>query len=225
MADGTIAFTASSTDTTNATIYTFTGVAIGAAASDRYVAVAINGESGGASRSVSGVTIGGVTAASWINNDAAERYVSIWYANVPTGTTATIVVTASGAGWTACEIGVYRITGLTTTTANATLIDTSTPGTGGIAVDAGGAIIAISKSSNSPTTCTWTNLTEDYDGLGENFSVSGASLNPSTAQTVTITATWASENTPVLAAVALDLNFTAPATASFLPTLSLLGVG
>ena len=70
---------------------TFSNVAIGSAASDRIVVVGV-GNSNTTFSPVTSVTIGGVSASSVGNHSA---FASIWWALVPTGTTATIVVSSS----------------------------------------------------------------------------------------------------------------------------------
>lgn len=104
-----ISFTASPSTTNNNTVYTFSNVAIGDADDNRIVAVAAfaNGLGG----DLVGVTIGGITAtraSSFFSSETAGNAAGIFYANVPTGTTATVVITCPDAA-ARCATAVYRI--------------------------------------------------------------------------------------------------------------------
>jgi len=102
-----ISFTDSAQSTNNNTSYTFSNLSVGTAATNRVVAVTIYSQSASA---VSTVTIGGISATKAVEiyyTDAAS-VVAIYYAVVPTGTTASVVVNlADQAG--RCAVGVYRI--------------------------------------------------------------------------------------------------------------------
>ncbi len=125
-----------------ATGFTFTGKAIGPAASDRYVFVGTMQHA--ATRTVSSMTVGGVSASLVVRQQGGSITSELWMANVPTGTTATIVVTWSGSVDLFCGIGVWSATGLISTTPVATggdvvntdptLTLSSTPGGFGISV-------------------------------------------------------------------------------------------
>lgn len=83
--NATLTVVGSAGSTANATTYTFNSVDIGAEDPNRVVAIAVQTQV-----SVSTVTINGVSATVYGGTSAA-----IAYANIPTGTTATIVVTNS----------------------------------------------------------------------------------------------------------------------------------
>lgn len=91
---------------------TYTNFSIGTASSDRVVFVAAWMLSATA-RSISSITIGGVTATLVVGDTATRNQnVVLYRATVPTGTTATIVVTWSGSAnnsgidvWTASGVG------------------------------------------------------------------------------------------------------------------------
>jgi hypothetical protein len=90
------------------TTFTMSSVAIGAASADRRVYAVISFTQG--STSISSVTIGGVTAKKVINGSVTSAGPQgIYYADVPTGTTATIVVTTAASA-TNCNCAVYRST-------------------------------------------------------------------------------------------------------------------
>lgn len=99
------------------TTYTFAAQAIGTASADRHVIVGICGTAG--TRTVSSVTIGGVTASHVVTQQNGASTASIYFANVPSGTTADVVVTWS-AGQNSCGIGVWTATALSSSTAHDT---------------------------------------------------------------------------------------------------------
>jgi hypothetical protein len=102
----------------NLTTYTFSNSDIGDPSPDRYIVVygsAYTG-SGGTTRSVSSVTIGGVTANLDYSSGAVALPTFFAKALVPTGTTGNVVVTFS-AGVVNCAIAVYAVYGLKSTTA------------------------------------------------------------------------------------------------------------
>jgi hypothetical protein len=98
MAEVYSAWQGSAEDASNATIYTFTAQPIGDAAAARFVVVGV-AMVGTAARTVSTLTIGGISASkltgAGVQNGNTD--LEFWGVTVPTGTTATIVVTASGA--------------------------------------------------------------------------------------------------------------------------------
>lgn len=107
--DATISFTASPSTTNNNTVYTFSNAAIGDADANRVVAVAVFANS--LLGDFVGVTIGGITATkatSVFSSETAGNAAGIFYANVPTGTTATIVITCNDEA-SRCATAVYRI--------------------------------------------------------------------------------------------------------------------
>lgn len=197
----TIAFTATTTATSATSPHTFTAFSIGTADASRYVAVAIRMYA--ASAGVSGVTIGGVTAAMLVDKTATNTDLSIWIAAVPTGTTGNVVVTMAGTadflylgGW-----AIYNLTGAgaatntaSTNTSGGTMTLASVPA-GGIAIGA--------ATTHSAATYTWTTLAKNWD-IQPSDSLSGASQAYATLQTsLGLTATASS--TTNFAAVAASL--------------------
>ena len=156
-----IGFNFSSTD---ATSYTFSSEAIGSPAENRVIALCIGSRSAN-STTVSSITIGGVSATKQVeyrNLSNGTTLANIWTAEVPTGSTADIVVTFSGPVYR-CGVGIYRIVGIQSqvpyssngATANNVSIDMNTP-------DAEAAVIAMCT-TNADGSTTWTGLTEDCD--------------------------------------------------------------
>lgn len=98
---------------------TISGAAIGTEAADRLVFVHISNVDGNsAGAMVTGVTIGGVAATVKANiNDGTFFQSVIYYALVPTGTTANIVITvANSSGDCYLCTSVFRVVGANTTT-------------------------------------------------------------------------------------------------------------
>ncbi len=185
-----LTYTAQAVDTGDLTTYTFASQALGTASADRKIVVGIVGAAGGA-RTISSVTVGGVsaTALGTLYAPLAGVMVGFYIASVPTGTTGSVVVTWSS-GCVRCAIGLWAVTGASSTV-SATLQNGAEPQTGSLTVPANGAFAAIAYNGNN-TTYTWTNATEDFDAafeLGEIYS--GASGTSTPGGSITITATAA----------------------------------
>lgn len=196
----------SANDTTDLTTYTFATQAIGTASADRYVLVCT--ATRGTAITVSSMTIGGVSAALVRRQQNGNNTLEWWIALVPTGTTASIVVTWS-AGALRCSIGVWALTGLQSTTATANAVDITLSGNDlslSINVSAGGACFAAAFDPGVKT-FTWAGLTERFDIATEAQQFSGASLDFAAAQTgLTVTATESvttGTTEPILSAIAL----------------------
>lgn len=175
--------------------YTFSGggtADIGAAASDRMIAVAIGWRRNSGSYVVNSATIGGISAtiATTVNvNNTFHSGAAIFYADVPTGTTADITVTF---GNTAFGLWgkVYRVTGLTSNTDHDALnsrVNSGTTPSVSINAPADGILIAVASHVSNTTTATWIGATEDTDEIfdNENFTNADASgLSLETGRTV-----------------------------------------
>lgn len=171
----TITFIGSNSSTANSTSYTFSAQGIGTAAADRLVIVGVVGNSGSA-HSISGVTIGGVSANLVIQQAAAGNTALGLYALLVTsGTTADIVVTFDTTSGL-CGIGVWNANKLLSTTATDSDRAVGTdPVNAQINVSAGGVALACSAARNGTSTA-WTGLTESADFVIESL------INFSTAQ-------------------------------------------
>lgn len=174
-----LSFLQSANSTTDTNAYTFSAQNLGAEASDRYIAVTVNGRKAGATTSISSVTIGGVTASIAVqraNTITNTSIAGIVIAAVPTGTTGDIVVTFADT-LARCAIGVYRIDNLFSATAYDT--DNSVSADPSVGLNVGNPGFAIGTGAASGTgSVTWTGLTEDYDFISEtSTNFTGASLN------------------------------------------------
>lgn len=180
-----------SLDSNGATVHSIPSLAIGAAptgANVRYVA-AVVGLTGNSSFTVTGVTIAGLTAAlvAGLNTSNAAQC-QIWIVAVPTGTTATVDVTASGSDIPqACGVSVYPIINPTSSTPDATAGSQALTATISLNlnISSGGKAIGGSVVRDTPGNSTWTGLTENYDAdirSGEIFTTAtgGSAGSPAT---------------------------------------------
>lgn len=172
-----IAFVDETTDTSDASSYTFTNHAIGDAHPDRVVLVVAR-LFDTTTYTLGTVTIGGNSATSLVDalhnvTDSRFSRVAVHALLVPTGTTATIVVPLAAGAADRCTISVHTLRGTGGLfAAFDTLTDTAT-GTlsGTLDIPANGA--ALAGASFTDTTAfssgvTWTGLTETADVFPEN---------------------------------------------------------
>lgn len=143
----------------------FTGQAIGAAATDRLVVVGVAFYSD-FSAAIETLTIGGISATKLATHAIGGALQStIWAALVPTGTTATLVFGSQGSDvvqglvWEA-----YSVTGANTSSpSSASITQTGSNGSvfATLALPTNGGIIGVAITNGSVTT--WTNLTRDLN--------------------------------------------------------------
>jgi len=173
----TVVFTDNNVDPANQIAYTFSSQAIGTALPTRKVVVAVGCmPSASAVRTVSTLTVGGISATLVKQvNQASGNYpaIEIWQADVPTGTTADVIVTWN-AGCIRCGIGVWAVYDAASA-ADDTGNSTASPLTNTLNIPANGVAIGYSMSGASATH-SWTNLTEKFDETVEGgMTHSGAS--------------------------------------------------
>jgi hypothetical protein len=204
-----ISYITNASDSVDRSVYTFSGQSIGPASNDRVVIVTI-GSRVNASTTLSGVTIGGVTATeiAYAQNVHAggTEHCAIYAAKITSGTTAEIVVTFTGPSLR-CAIGVFAKTGSTGVSSFDTDTDiTDTSGEFGVSVDVpdnGTVLCAAFCGASGSTSWTFSGVTEDFDiqpEIAANALASGHD-NYVTGQTVNLTATATS--TPLDGAVAI----------------------
>jgi hypothetical protein len=136
---------------------TFSSVSFGPTASDRYIIVFVVTFDG----SVTGMTIGGVTATEISGNVFSETAIhcNSFYASVPSGATGDIVLTTTNTAESGIIVynafgGGLKNHGTFTSSSNAT-INLS------LDVDAGDAVMAMATNANSVNSVTWTGVTAD----------------------------------------------------------------
>lgn len=164
----TASYEASAVSGTDLTTYTFSSQALGTAAGNRKIVIAVSG--GTSARTVSTLTVAGVSASLLVASLGAEMAAELWIAEVPTGTTGDVVVTFSAANDRA-GIGVFALYGAGLTVWDS-FTSTANPPTGTIDCPIGGVIIGTvsTQSESGANTFSWSGLTEQYDATTENNS-------------------------------------------------------
>lgn len=195
--------------TAGTTSNTFTSQAIGTAAADRVVVVGYFIRNVGAA-DCAGATIGGVSATfiTKANNNLDGNSVLIcFYAlNVTTGTTATIVISAT-ASILRSGLGVWNINGTGgVVTQFATASDVSkTAGAPSVTLSthSGGAAIGMSGNGSFVASLAWVGLTQDFNlGIvGNANTFSGAHTNSTSSPTTSISQTGTGFSNPALVTV------------------------
>lgn len=188
--------TASDVSSTNPV--TFSSQALGDAAGDRIIVVAVE-FSLVAGNSISSVSVAGVSATRRVQatqTPSGVFFAELWTAAVPTGTTGDIVVTKNAAVSHVGNIGVYAMYGASSAVPEDTATDITTTPSEAIDVSAGGVIIGTAWCSYNPlegsNAAAWTNLDEVYDALvSSNTRHTGAFREFSTPQTgLTVSVSW-----------------------------------
>jgi hypothetical protein len=192
-----LAYQTTSSQAAGSSPFTFSSIAIGTAAANRYVIVGIGATA--TPTAVLSVTVGGIAATQVVSQVAGNSIAAIWIALVPTGTTATIVITFTGSTQK-CSIGVWSATGISPT-ALSTASSTANPASLALTTINGGFAIAHME-VDSTGTYTWTNATQRYAANIDSFSsYSGADALTSTSSlTITATPTGGSTARPSVAA-------------------------
>ena len=198
-----LTYLGTASDATNLITYTFASQGLGTPASDRQIIVLASGFTGPTSKTISSITVAGVSATININTNGDYGYegLGIGIADVPTGTTGDVVVVFSGA-MNSADIHLYRATGLSKT-AHDTDSNTGAPPSVNLSVPDNG--VAVSISHNRGGTASWTGLTEGddiTDSQGYNESV--ASASGLSTSTLTITATWDPDSSSQLIAASFS---------------------
>lgn len=184
------------------TVCTFLGLSTNTANASRTVIVA-TWERNSTPRTITSVTIGGVTATPVVAATDNNTMISHYAANVPLGTTATVIITYSGAvvrggvaTWTTNDLG-----GGVTPFGTGTAIVNANPISTTVSTQANGSVACVAADgSGGSTTSTWTVVSKDWDtSIGTN-SFSGGHVNLTTAGTVNPSNTFS--NTPADAALA-----------------------
>jgi len=188
--------TANATAGGSASSYTFSSQSIGTADDSRIVVVAVTVGFNGSVSTVTGVTVGGASAAQQAaaTNGAVENFrAEVWSVAVASGTSADVVVSLSAATGNnrGCGISVYRMIGDVEVGAEDTGTDDGTSGTLSTTVDAkeDGFIVGAAVQFYADS-CTWTGLTEAADATTANVTHSSAYVAPSSDSTLTVSAAF-----------------------------------
>ena len=193
-----ISLTDNTVNGSNLTTYTFSSQSLGTAAASRQIVVGVIASGAGPARTVSSLTIGGVSASLIkAQTGQSEGNTEIWSAAVPSGTTGDVVVVLSS-GWNRCGFGVWRMTGASTS-ASDTGGSVANPLNDSLDIPANGGAIGLSHNQLDATT-DWTNLDEDYDEeVGASVYQSGASKTFAAAQSALSITAAAGSSSPQMA--------------------------
>jgi len=188
----TVTYTDLGYDESNLSSYTFSTKSFGTASSDRRMIVGVSAPANTNFGTITGMTIGGVTATQLVQTEDADGYsdFAIYGADVPTGATGDVVVTLS-ASPDRCGIAIFATTGILslTPTDTGTVNTASVDLTDSINVSSGGIIVGFVSCENASNAWTWTNLTERVDDIITSASsASAASDAYASAQSVSVTA-------------------------------------
>lgn len=188
-------------DTASTASYTFSAVAFGAADTNRraVVVVYVSTNSASSDNRLGTVTIGGITATqvhTSLNIDTDVLEVAIYAADLPTGTTADVVVNTTGSSNVDhCSVSSYRLVSNDLAASSIGAASTAASLTDDLYVETDGAVIAGYIATTASTAASWTGnagLTTNYnvnnsDGDAERESgVSGDTLTADTTFTVTV---------------------------------------
>lgn len=146
------------------TTYSFTGCNFGSARSDRLIAVVIQARASPvASRTLSSITIGGVTGTVHVENTISGVPCVIASALVPTGTSGTVSLTWS-AGMGGVSISLYSMYNLSSNTPNGSWSNTWSSGncSTAVAVKSNGILLAATTVGGT-NAVTYTTITKDWD--------------------------------------------------------------
>jgi len=179
----------------NQSSFSFTSQGIGTAANNRYVVVCVTLRSLSSGIAISSLTVGGqaTTLLSSELDTSAGDYAGLLITNAPvtSGTTATIAFTMTLGNSSGTVIGVWALTGLTSTTPTATAVSNASPPSASITASAGGTVLGCAMTDAGSSSFTWTNATKAFDipSGGAHNTTSGANNDRNSAITQTVTAT------------------------------------
>lgn len=182
----------SSLDTVDRSTYTFSSIDLGVPSSGRLIIVAIGANCGGTSQTITGVTIGGISATIDIqrvnSGNSQNGNATIASAIVPTGTSGDIVVTLTGAIMD-CAISAYRAARLNSTSVYDTAPDSDIDSQYNMTVDvpSNGIVVATSCKITGGDS-TWTGVDENYDDGSVHSHASRGSLPAATGYAVSVNA-------------------------------------
>lgn len=164
-------FLQSNVDTSNATVYTFSGETLGDAAADRRIIVTASA-SGDTAGAVSTITVGGQSAtikATVVQTGGGTAAVAIATADVPSGTTGDVVVTWSQPK-ERCSIALYRGVAMNPGARDSDTDDGSVDNEDiSLSLDCAqnGYIVAAARQTGTPTTADWSGVTELHQDVVE----------------------------------------------------------
>lgn len=185
----TMTLTDTSTNTSSSNTHTHSSMSFGDADPSRYMVIAIAAT---ISSLLTSVTIGGITA-TLIDVSGTQCY--LYGADVPTGTSGSVVLTVASPGFGQSVVALYSLINLVSTTATDTDTNSTSPVATSVSANGGGFVLAAAfindvTNTGSPA---WTGgVTQDTNTLADVGGGDGARLTTaiaSVASTGTVTAT------------------------------------
>jgi hypothetical protein len=225
--------TAQGTNGTSGNSMTFTSLNVGSASSGRIILCLITSRFNQSTATVGTVTIGGISAtqvsgAQFSNATTQDLFTDAWYAVVPTGTTATVVVTLSFGGDTMdrTQVGLYAITGG---------LSTPTAAFGGSASSSGTSSMSVTVPSGGQVACawmdrlqvggvTWHNATVDATTTVPNVG-SGTNSDVSIAHATSTASVSVTDAGSDFSSVIVGVAWAPSAAPTPVPTRTIMGVG
>lgn len=177
-------FQQTASDTADLTNYSFASQPFGAPRADRHIVLAIHSFVD-AARTISSVTIGGVSATpvAFVQTGTSREISALYIAKVPTGATGTVAVNFSGQ-MLACQIGIWAVYDLVSATPDDTGTSSASPGAFSLDTVAKGLAFGVGTRL-AGTSAAWTGLTEDWDVSASGGLYTGASI-PTTGAAIPV---------------------------------------
>jgi len=200
LASNQVSYVGDISNTTGATTYTFTGVGIGDATSDRVFVIGVMLNAGSAI-TVSSVTFNGNAMTNIVGTSSASN-TALFRIDAPSGTTANIVITGSGAS-NGCYAAMYSLTGwgsVATFNSNSATGSSATISTT-VNTASGGAVIGIQNRFNTNSVSSSGFTTQDsnksFDGTQRVFAGNTFPTTAATGATYSVTGTAATNSIAV----------------------------
>jgi len=202
-----VSFVDSAASTNNTIVYAFNDMAIGAAAANRLIVVTVASNS---PIDIVSVVVGPATATRAVKYPMAgpSGVSAIYYALVPIGVTANVVVTVSGGGASRCAVGLYRV--MFESQSTPTAVTAATGWTGASSTDVArvgngvGIWMGQRDNNNAAFALTLDGATPPADASGTfssaNFYWQYGSTTPATGGTSTYAANFGANSGAVIAA-------------------------
>ena len=189
----TIAHTATAANSSASSSYTFSSQAFGSANSARRIIVVVG--HAGSNRTISSMTIGGVSAANIVSNETVNSADAHMYsAAVPSGTSGNVVINFNTTE-NRCGIGVFSMIGAASSATTTKSATNTASNSQTLTVPAGGVAIAYALGSQF-NTYTFGGVTERFDtGIAASYTHGGACLAFENAQSP-LTVTCSLANSP-----------------------------
>lgn len=179
---------------------------IGTAASNRRVIVAISVvNSGGTVTSFGSPTVAGQSCRLCATLFGAKLSIGVFITDQPvtSGTSATVAFSPDAGFLTMAHT--YAVYGVNPIEYDKVTVEASNPSTTAVDIPGGGVLFAVSSSEDVSSLCTWTGVTEGFEGFLGLFRISTGTYTTNAFETGrTVTASWSINDGDVLAVVSWE---------------------